>query len=415
MNRRIVVEFECPQCGAPASLEETSRLFDCRYCSVRSYIVPRRSFQYVIPGRIPPGKPAVYFPYWRFRGVLYVALESLKVHGEVINDVLHAADSDRFPESVGVRAEVLTVRFAGPHATGHVFAPALSHDDAIENYMSLYQAGYHSEYLGTLHLIYAPFFIHDNTLYDGMARSRVDAFWEAEKKIIIDDEWLRALPPERALPQDVKFLPTLCPNCGWDMTCARDSWLLACEKCGSFYSPRWDGWRKLGVCHVPGDGSTAIHLPFWQFRAEVTGTTLHTRGDLAREANLIRRPQGNEAEAPFHFWAPAFRIDSKLFLQLAKRITLGQPDGPMVQERPKAEAYPVNFPPSETAKILKIILADFIRFPEIHFPQLNDILVKPKRYRLVYLPFQSAGSEFIHPQYGVRISSRTLNHFKTRL
>lgn len=63
MSNEVIVEFDCPQCGAPAGLEETSRRFVCDYCSVKSYLVPQEVYHFVLPGRSPADKAIIYLPF----------------------------------------------------------------------------------------------------------------------------------------------------------------------------------------------------------------------------------------------------------------------------------------------------------------------------------------------------------------
>ena len=37
----VQIEQSCPQCGAPANLEETDRLFACPFCRVTSLLLTR--------------------------------------------------------------------------------------------------------------------------------------------------------------------------------------------------------------------------------------------------------------------------------------------------------------------------------------------------------------------------------------
>ena len=71
---RLVIEHQCPQCGAPATLEETERLFTCPFCRVKSYLVTRDYFRYMLPHAAPAGKSLVFLPYWRFKGSFFVSL-----------------------------------------------------------------------------------------------------------------------------------------------------------------------------------------------------------------------------------------------------------------------------------------------------------------------------------------------------
>jgi DNA-directed RNA polymerase subunit RPC12/RpoP len=62
------IEHACPQCGAPAHLEEADRLFACPFCRVKSFLLTRDYFRYVLPAKNPSGKELYYVPYWRFKG-----------------------------------------------------------------------------------------------------------------------------------------------------------------------------------------------------------------------------------------------------------------------------------------------------------------------------------------------------------
>jgi hypothetical protein len=410
MKNELVVEFQCPQCGAPANLKETSRVFICKYCHVKSYLIPRQGFQYVLPSRGPDNRETIYFPYWRFRGVLFICDYVYSIHAEVIDETLQATESDSFPFDLGSKIKLLKIRFTGPDTKGRIFVPTISLDEAVNRLKTNYPSDYHSEFIGSLDLIYAPFYVHDGTLYDATYNKRVDAYWD--KKIKMTKDVVNKLPPTASLQQKVKFVPTLCPDCGWDTDCARDSYLLACRNCSSFWKPQWEGLKRLGLSYLPGEPETALYLPFWRVRADITKIQLDTYADLIKVANLFKPLREDYAQTDFHFWIPAFRISSHLYLQIAKRVTISQPRGQLEHMMPEAPAYPVTLPMTEAQKSLKTLLADFISFPEVNYPKLGGIKIKPKRSTLIYLPFHAAGSEFIHPEYKVRVSRRTLEHFR---
>lgn len=125
MSQDFIVEFECHQCGASADLEETSRVFQCRFCGVKSYLIPKDVFHYVIPGKVPAGKEVMYFPYWRFKGVLFSSLSSLEVHSEPVDYLYQAVPSEFFPAGLGFKIHVMKMRFAGPEFQGRIFEPVI--------------------------------------------------------------------------------------------------------------------------------------------------------------------------------------------------------------------------------------------------------------------------------------------------
>jgi len=421
MNNKFMVEFECPQCGAPAGMEETSRLFVCDHCAVKSYLDPKEVFYFVLPGRAPEDKAVIYFPYWRLKGVLFICEPALTVYSDPIDRTYQAAPSDLFPRNLAYKTQVMKMRFAGRDLKGNIFKPTIPLNDIVARMKSEYEinyqqhnateaAFYHAEFVGLLEIIYAPFYMQESTLYDGISNKRVDL--GRDDPIHIDEKFAAALPPEKGLDQDVKFIPTLCPNCGWDMDCAKDSILLACNKCNSFYQPGRGGAKKLSVGFSPPEKNTALFLPFWRLEADVSGIQLDTFGDLVKLANLIKVVSDEDKQRKYYFWIPAFKIASKLFLQIATRVTLGQPRGKYERSMPDVPIYPVNLPISEAIKCPKTVVANLIAIKEIHFSKLKRIEITAKRSALIYLPFEAYGSEFIHPQYKVRVSSQTLEHFR---
>jgi hypothetical protein len=283
-------------------------------------------------------------------------------------------------------------------------------DEAVNQLIALYPTDYHSEFIGELDLIYAPFYVHDSTLYDGTYNKRVDEY--RDKKINMTKEVVAKLPPLGSLQQDVKFIPVLCPHCGGNTDCARDSYLLTCRNCNSFWRPQWDGMKRLGLSYLPGDSDTALYLPFWQVKTDISSLHLDTYEDLIKVANLFKPARDDYDQIDFHFWLPAFRISSHLYLQIAKRVTIVQPQGQLEHEMPDADAYPVTLPMTEALKSMKTVLADFIRLPELNYSRLRGIGIRPKRSALIFLPFQAAGSEFVHPECKVRVSKRSLEHFR---
>jgi hypothetical protein len=116
----FLIEHQCPQCGAPAILEETDRLFDCEYCRVKSYLLQKDFFRYMLPNSAPENKDLVFFPYWRFKGTFFSCVESGINHRFM--DISHqAVESRYFPISVGLRSQALKLNFVTPETRGLYF------------------------------------------------------------------------------------------------------------------------------------------------------------------------------------------------------------------------------------------------------------------------------------------------------
>jgi hypothetical protein len=80
---------------------------------------------------------------------------------------------------------------------------------------------------------------------------------------------------------------------------------------------------------------------------------------------------------------------------------------------PDIPVYPVNLPASHAARILKHIV-DFIAFRRVNDRKIYFFDISPKSSALIFVPFQALGGEFIHQEYKVGITRKTLEHCKTR-
>jgi hypothetical protein len=123
-NINFLIDHQCPQCGAPAELSETDRLFKCAFCKVSAYLMAHRYFRYVLPHNAPQGQELVYFPYWRFKGMLFSCLAS-GIRNRFLDVSQQAAQSTLFPASVGLRSQAMKLRFVSPETKGWFIKPVL--------------------------------------------------------------------------------------------------------------------------------------------------------------------------------------------------------------------------------------------------------------------------------------------------
>src|SRR4030042_652959 len=158
----IRVEHQCPQCGAPAILEETDRLFTCSFCRVRSYLTVRDYFRYLLPFNAPETDSLFFFPYWRFKGMIFSQVMEGIRHQVV--DVSHQAVDLRFiPPSLGFRSQALKLKFISPETKGFFLKPERSADMIREHItdfigLSLPKPVFYQTHIGeSFSLIYAPF------------------------------------------------------------------------------------------------------------------------------------------------------------------------------------------------------------------------------------------------------------------
>ena len=388
-----MIEHQCPQCGAPVHLEEADRLIQCAYCRVKSYLMPGDYFRYLIPAK--PGNEAdlIYFPYWRYRAMVFSCIMGGIEEG-FIDLSQQAVTSRRFPISAGIRTQTLKLRFPDPDDPGRFIRPRLSLGEMRETifHRNLRNAPshiYYKAHIGeTLGLIYAPFRMEDHLL---------DAVTDLPVPTGDPVETLPETEPFSRLNWRVRFVPALCPNCGWDLEGERDALVLICTHCRSAWSPSEGKLTKLETCHVISEDPRAVYFPFWRISAVVEGVPLETYGDLIRAAKLPKLINLQETKRPFRFWTPAFKVAPKAFLRLAENLTLSQPDFPIHRETPPGSAFTANFTPKAAAESLKITLAGLLWPWEEFFPILEGISVTARRMLLVYIPFMEGHHEWIHP------------------
>ncbi|MFZ1200018.1 MAG: hypothetical protein WAO07_07610 [Desulfobacterales bacterium] len=405
-NSNVLIDHSCPQCGAPAVLTETERLFTCGFCRVKSYLSAGSGLRYLLPGQAPPGRDLYYYPYWRFKGMLFSCVRDGVRHKFI--DVSHqAAASHHFPLSLGFRSQALKLRFVTPEAEGRFLPVRLPLDEVMQNFnqnfnLPLPQPIFHQAHVGELvSLVYAPFYAADR-LYDA----------------VLNEPFGEGLPPDidaslaGAGPSDwhLQFLATLCPACGWDLEGSPDTLVLTCANCDSAWKPGADSFERLDVGHLPPPGGpeSILYLPFWRTKAEVTGLALDTFGDLVGAANLPVVPRPERRERPFYFWSPAFKIRPQTYLPLATRMTLAQPQAEPDAGLPAGDFYPVTLPGADAADSLKIILAAFIKPRKVVYPRLAAITVASQACRLIYVPFVRSHHDLTQPSLKISVPANQL-------
>ena len=353
----FLIEHQCPQCGAPATLTETDRLVTCPFCRVKSYLMAGDYFRYALPANAPQGTPLFYFPYWRFKGMLFSSLQN-GVQQRFI-DVSHQAIRSRhFPVSVGFRSQALKLRFVSPDIDGGFLPCSQTLDHITKIFEDRFQASlpkpiYHQSHIGeSISLIYSPYYLTDR-LYDAVINEPVVSTQ-------IDDVEKIAASGNRA-DWHIKFVSTLCPQCGWDLDGDRDSLVLLCRNCETAWQAGKTCLKQIRFGHLIIDEDHVLYLPFWRIRASIKGIQLDSFADLVRVANLPKVIKSEWTSIPFRFWTPGFKIRPQTFLPLSQKMTLTQPQESFKNGIPKQRLYPVNLPIEEAVECLKMTLASLYR------------------------------------------------------
>jgi len=401
----LIIEHQCPQCGAPATLEETDRLFQCEFCRVKSFLLSK-VFRYVLPHSTPEDKELVYFPYWRFKGILFSCIPG-GIKYKIVDISQQAIQSPYFPVSVGLRSQTLKLRFLSPETKGLFLKPSLSYKEVIpiiEDRFSttLPKPIFDQSFIGeTLSILYSPFYL-ESKVYDAVLNRPVSSDLPGDFNV-------STIPGGRP-DWNIQFIAAQCPDCGWDLEGDRDSIALGCKNCNSFWQSGKGRFIKLKFGHMRKEGGGPIYyLPFWRIKADTDGIELNSYANLVRIANLPRVIQEGWNNKDFLFWSPAFKVRPQSFLGLSRNLTLSQPQEKLVPELPSGRLYPVTLPIMEAVEGLKMNLASFVKPRGKLFPRLPDIHITPKRFTLVYIPLNEKGTELSQPAYRLRINKNILS------
>ena len=402
----FTIEQECPQCGAPIELDETDRLILCPYCHVKNYLFARDYFRFLLPHKAPD-HDIIYAPYMRLKGEVYLCKGAAIRHSIV--DITHqGAGSEQLPISLGLRPQAMKMRFATPDVPGSFLQCMLSPSDvltAMNKRTSVFSPGklFHRAYIGeTISLIYLPLFVHDNRVCDAVINKPLAKLSHGEGNFS---------PAREANPRwHITFMATICPQCGWNLDGKRDSVVLTCNNCDTAWEASEGRFTQIDFSVVPGRGEDMSYLPFWKITARDEDMGINTYADLIRITQQPTVMQGGLKDTEPSFWIPAFKIRPKVFLRLARQMTILQQEWRTGEHIPKKNLYPVTLPRSEAAQSLKVTLASAVMTKRKFFPLLPHVNFTITQYHLVYLPFRALGNDMLEEHLSISINKNTLKY-----
>jgi predicted RNA-binding Zn-ribbon protein involved in translation (DUF1610 family) len=433
------VELQCPQCGGPATLAETDRIFSCGYCKVRlgvSYGGGHFRYYLAPGGGADDSREILYVPYWRFKGIAF-ACRGENVEERFIDASVLAGRAPLAPMSLGFRPQALKLRMASPTTPGKFLATSIPLGGLLSRLITQIDHAegeeeeaaplHHQSFLGeTASVIYAPVYMEGEKLYDAVLHRPIGRLLTEEEGAglagagnggaVGADGGALSIGASHAPcgpidaydgPFDdhrqwqIRFNPMMCPHCGWDLSGEADARAMLCTNCGSGWElPDTQGGAlgRLRVAVLAGDSPEGIYLPFWRMRMRVEGLALETYADLAMLCNLPKAIRPEWREQPLHFWLPAFRTSPRQVLKLARAASVFQPgEDDFLEDLPKAELFPVTLSRMQAAQAIKPAIA-FMGVPKkTLFPKLSGLRVRITGCMLVYVPFTEQGSELIQP------------------
>lgn len=397
------IEHNCPQCGAPVTLDETDRLLVCPFCRTRLYLAAQGHFCYHIPPAAGAGGELLYIPYWRFRGTSFSAAGGEVTHRFVDTSAL-AVRLPGLPPSLGLRPQVLKLRFTSPSSEGRFIAPDLTAGQVFPDRDTAPPGVFFREFIGeTTSLIHAPFFLKGEILCDAVLGRPVSGCRPCDA-----EQLLNAKP---SIQGQIRFIPTHCPHCGWDMEGERDALVLTCRNCNSAWTCPEETFSRVEFAvkaPPPTAKEIAVYLPFWRMKPRFGGIALSSYADLIRLANLPRAVTPAFEAMPLFFWSPAFKVNPALYLRWARQMTTFRPAGREDDRLPGSSLYPVTLALREAAESIPVTLAQMIADKRKFHPKLADLNLSLEESRLEYHPFTTTRTELLHATMGVSLDRTAL-------
>ena len=399
------IEHQCPQCGAPVTLQETDHLLTCPFCRTRLYLITGQHPSYCLPSAVSDAADLLYIPYWRFKGLVFSCTDS-GTATKVMDTSTVAAHLKWMPNSLGVRPQAMKLRFITPHTQGTMFMPQLSVTDMLKRIEEQLDAALRTSLLyrafigETASTLFAPVFMRSGTAFD--------AILDRPLAQVTENAFAALKQFEQTKDLQVKFIACLCPACGRDLDGERESMVLLCRNCSSAWRSSASGLEQMAYTVLSGNDPQRDYLPFWKIKARVDGVELKSRADFMRLTNAAQHIKRQWEEREFYFWSPAFKVSPEPFLRLSQGVTMVQPEAAAMQDIPKAPVHPVTLAVQESVESLKVVLAESAKPKKNFLQKLPEISIQAESFTLVYIPFASSASEFINPAMCLSINKNTL-------
>jgi len=246
-------------------------------------------------------------------------------------------------------------------------------------------------------LIYAPFYLQGDDLYDGLAEKRLEAAAAG----------LEAPRSSKGKICEYQFFPTLCPNCGWDMECERDSLILLCSNCNTAWKVSENGLERESFVFYSATQTADMWIPFWRLGVGCNGMELESYADFIRLTNFPRVVLPWMEQQEFRFWVPAFKIKPSQFLSLGNHMMVRQTKEDFTDNVPKSRFHPVTLPAPEGFQSAPFLLGATGYARRKLLPKVRESEFHLRSQDLVFVPFVLKGAEYVQPEleFGVHTNA----------
>lgn len=389
------IDMQCPRCGAPVVLDEAECIVQCAFCKTR-HVLHTDPFPcyYLEPAPEFKTPKILYVPYWRFRGMEF-NFKGEEQGCRVMDHSCPAVNKTGLPISLGLRTQTRTLKFIRKGIEGSFTAPDIAKKEVIEQMSG---GDENKIYIGeTLSLIFMPFFHDQGRVFDGLSGNDTD--------IAFSD-----LAADKKSPgHPLSFTPCLCPNCGWDLDGRTDSFVLSCKKCMSFWLIRQKKLNRISAVFSDPGPDTDILIPFWRLQIEFSPAGWSTHADLMRITNVPKVIAREHEKQPMCFYIPAFKIAPKLFLRLAKQMSLAGINPEQAPKKiPDIQFQPVDLALDEGVQAVLPVLAAMVVRKKETLETLKNEKLKLNSFSLAYLSFHASGNDYVQDKIGIGLPKNAL-------
>lgn len=382
-------------------IQETDTLIECPWCGVRHFLDAGQA-QYVLPHKKLPGE-LIHVPYLRIKGSLFTC-ELSGVHHKVIDTTVGATKINVLPHTLGVRPQTMKLQFASDSLKTTYLRHSMKWQNAIDHAATVQhlisKSTLHTEWIGeTFSTIYQPLILQDNLVLDGITGEKLAK--------LPKDKDLFAPIKMKSLGWQTSLLPTLCPNCGWDMQSNQASVIHLCPNCNTAWHNKKGIFRQVYFSTVTSSKPDTIYLPFWYMTTDFKNIDIKSLADFLRITNIPRVIKPEWEDEPMAFFCPAFKIRPKIFLRVASQLTAAQLPLANEQILPRS-ATPVSLPARDAEESIKLILAHSAVAKKNIMPILPDIKLANIQTKLLFLPFFDNGYELSQETLKIVINKQIL-------
>lgn len=402
----LTIEQSCPSCGASIVLSEDDKLIVCEFCDVSNFRVERSALRYTLPFTLPEDiheNDLFFVPYLRFKGVVYF-VERESVGHKIVDTTRVGVEASFLPPSLGLRPQVMRVWPVTSAMSGTFFTQTIPVKSAFFQATKLVDMFarhtntpvVHRAFIGeTISVIYQPYYVKDDTLIDGVDKRAVSAVDPIDLKRLKTTKSKRAWEPV--------FIGTNCKKCGGIMQGERDSRVLVCENCSTHWLENKGLLKPLIWSVVEAANRDSVYFPFWKISFSATGVELSNFNSLINFTNqpiIVRSKKNNER---LYFLLPGFKLNPKMYLQIASQLTMAQNKLPESSETRPVASHTINLELSEAVQSIKSVLAHLTVGKKKRLHNLPQITIQVERAELLYLPFNKKVHDYIQIHTGASI------------